>query len=548
MATNTIQQPPTAEQTQQPPTQNAWFNGRAKRNLRENAIAYLFLTPAMLLVLTFGIFPIFYALYVSLFRWRIRQGDYRGLNNYVSAMGDPAYVFFGIIALALLGIAIYTTINTLRTARQKEIPLTYPTLALLPAAIMAIGLVLFILRAVTIFAQGDAAILGNAPLGLLLFILGGAGAWFLNHTQHQRTHKLNSPNFTTPAITILLTAGGATAILWFTINHLQQSEQYAAALIRIQYLVFGLITLAIGYAIWSWSMKQTSTAKWIGGIIGSILILGMGYQLINWWPTIRDGADSDFYLSLAATIFYAIGTVPIQLGISMILAVLLFQNIRAKGLFRIIFFIPYIAPAVATAGIFEAIFSIRETSLANWLFTNGGQNPTAALDWLQEANPAIAELGQALGLNAATAIEWGPSLALAVIILFNIWVFVGYDTVIFLAGLGNIPNTLYEAAKIDGAGRWQLFRHVTLPLLSPTTYFLSVVSVIGTFKAFNHIWVLREPAAQGTVDTASVYFFQMFFRGQRFGYATSMAVVLFVIILTLYLIQNRVAARKVFYG
>jgi multiple sugar transport system permease protein len=172
----------------------------------------------------------------------------------------------------------------------------------------------------------------------------------------------------------------------------------------------------------------------------------------------------------------------------------------------------------------------------------------APVKWLRESGSAISTLGQAFGIDAVANWDFGPSLALIVVILFNIWVFVGYDTVIFLAGLGNIPNTLYEAAKIDGAGRWSLFRHITFPLLSPTTYFLSVISVIGTFKAFNHLYVLRDPAAKGTIDSASVHFFVTFFRGARFGYSTSMAMVLFVIILVLYLVQNRIAAKSVHYG
>ena len=201
-------------------------------------------------------------------------------------------------------------------------------------------------------------------------------------------------------------------------------------------------------------------------------------------------------------------------------------------------------PAVATAGIYQAMFNLRESSVANQFFALFGGEP---LRWLSEPVSAISAIGVGLGIESAVNWQFGPSLALLVIILYNIWVYVGYDTVIFLAGLANVPFSLYEAAKIDGANSFQLFRYITFPLLSPTTYFLSVVSVIGTFKAFNHIYVLRQPAAQGTVDAASVHFFVTFQRAARFGYSTSMAVVLFVIILTLYLIQNRVAARSVHY-
>jgi ABC-type sugar transport system permease subunit len=121
------------------------------------------------------------------------------------------------------------------------------------------------------------------------------------------------------------------------------------------------------------------------------------------------------------------------------------------------------------------------------------------LGWLNEPTGIF----QLMAGSSVTLPAWaaGPSLSLVVIIIFGIWSFVGFNTVIFLAGLGGIPTSLYEAASIDGAGRWAQFRHVTLPLLSPTIYFLTLYAVIGTFKAFNHIYVLRSPAALGTADT-----------------------------------------------
>ena len=527
------------------------FNNRTKRQLRETLKAYAFIAPAMLLLFTFGIFPIFYAAYASLFRWRIRQGEYQGLTNYVEAMGDVAYIFFGGVALVLVITAATTLWQSVQTARQQHIPLRYPFGAYLPALIILAGSTLLLLRALTFFAQREEYILGNASLGLLLTAVGGASAWYFHQ---QQTHQLTTPtrtvfpNFVSPALTMLATAGLAIVILYFAYDDLIHSPRAAVALIRVRFLGVGLIALVLAYGLWTWSMHQPSNIRLVGGVLGATALMGAGVNLINIWPSVRAESDPAFYRSMLVTVFYALGTVPIQLAIAMLLAILLFQNIRAKGVFRVIFFIPYIAPTVATAGIFEAIFSIRPTSLANLPFTQWGADPTRALRWLREAGPAIAKLGEALGIEQAATLTWGPSLALLVVILYNIWVFVGYDTVIFLAGLGNIPKTLYEAAEIDGAGRWALFRHITLPLLSPTTYFLSIISVIGTFKAFNHIWVLRDPAAQGTIDTATVYFFQAFFRGQRFGYATAMAVILFVIILGMTILQNRVAAKRVFYG
>jgi ABC-type sugar transport system permease subunit len=139
-------------------------------------------------------------------------------------------------------------------------------------------------------------------------------------------------------------------------------------------------------------------------------------------------------------------------------------------------------------------------------------------------------------------------LALVVIMLHSIWTYVGYDTVIYLAGLGNIPTEINDQAEVDGANRRHVFRYITFPLLSPTTYFLSLIAIIGTFKAFNTIWILRSNLALGTTDTFSVTIFVEFFEKLRFGYASAMAFILFAIILSLSFINNKVQGSRVFYG
>ena len=131
---------------------------------------------------------------------------------------------------------------------------------------------------------------------------------------------------------------------------------------------------------------------------------------------------------------------------------------------------------------------------------------------------------------------------------FNYWVFIGYYALIYANGLANIPRELYEAAQVDGARRGTVFFRIVLPLLSPTTFFLTILGVIGTFKAFNHIYVLRNADAQGAADPVSVYIFFTFFRKSRFGYAAAMALVLFAIVMGLTWIQRRVMANRVFYG
>jgi len=142
----------------------------------------------------------------------------------------------------------------------------------------------------------------------------------------------------------------------------------------------------------------------------------------------------------------------------------------------------------------------------------------------------------------------GPSLALTVIIVHSIWTYVGYDTVIYLAGLGNISKELIDAAAVDGANKWETFWHIIFPLLSPTTYFLSLIAIIGTFKAFSTIWIFRDSLALGTTDTFSVAIFVEFFEKLRYGYASALSFVLFAIILMLTMVNNRIQGSKVFYG
>jgi len=133
--------------------------------------------------------------------------------------------------------------------------------------------------------------------------------------------------------------------------------------------------------------------------------------------------------------------------------------------------------------------------------------------------------------------------------IYTVWTYIGYDTVVFLAGLGNIPGELYEAARIDGADSWALFRHVTLPLLSPTTFFLSLIAIIGTFQAFTQIWIMRSPASANSVDTIGVYIFETARANDpSMGYASALSFVLFGAILIFTLVQNRIQGRRVFYG
>ena len=532
------------------------FSGRMRHLLLENLTAYLFLAPALVVLFCFGIFPLLFAVYVSLYNWPIKQREYLGLGNYFSAMGGLGYLFFFAIAIGLIGIGVRLGRKIWADCRACYVPFHYLLLALFTALLTAVGGTLIALRCITFFAQpsaisaGEARIMGDLPAGFLLIIISLIGNVFFFQHQLANAPKLRNrqtPNFAMPALTVVVTLGAGVVLAFVTIRHLLANPEPLGAIQPVFQLVIGLAPIIIAFFLWQSASRLHSTWLMLGGYGIASTLVGLGVYLVSAdWEAVTRGGSKEFYNSLGVTISYAFLCVPIQLGISLILAYVLFQNIKAKGIFRIIFFIPYIAPTVATAGIFESLFTLREGGVANQFVALFGGVP---MKWLQEPANFLVAFAQSFGIQGVE--NWqsaAPSLALFVIVLYNIWVFVGYDTVIFLAGLGNIPTTIYEAAEVDGAGRWELFRYITLPLLSPTTYFLSVVSIIGTFKAFTHIWVLRNTAALGTADTASVYFFSQFTRASRFGYSTAMAMVLFVLIFVLYLLQNYVASKRVFYG
>ena len=255
-------------------------------------------------------------------------------------------------------------------------------------------------------------------------------------------------------------------------------------------------------------------------------------------PAALTAGDDDLLHGFWVTVMYASGTVPVQLSIGLLLAYLLFQPIRFRSFFRMVYFIPYITPFVATSIVFRIIFDAGRYTPANRMLALVGIEPQR---WILERS----SIGSLLGLPDFLA---GPALALVVIMIYSTWTYIGYDAVIFLAGLGNISGELYEAARIDGASGWRIFRHITLPLLSPTVFFLSLVAIIGTFQAFTQIWILRTGAVGSKVNTASVYIFDELQNSNRYGYASSMAFVLFALILLMTVFQNRIMGRRVFYG
>ncbi|MDX9851284.1 MAG: ABC transporter permease subunit [Anaerolineaceae bacterium] len=547
-----------------------FFTGRKGRQLREYLTAYTFIAPATILIFIFGIFPVGFALYVSLHKWRIKRTKLIGLENYTDAVGNLAYVVIFFLGIGAL-IAIYFLLkNILKMAREHN---ERPWLCIIPGifnALIAFSLLNWIynalpevlgiadkLRGLKRSQEVFMRLLGEAfraesvlPAWRLFVWILMAGivvaglVWYLWR---------NPRNFTYQAKfgLIFLALGVGIGLLYYTQHQISLVYEAAVATdtdpgIWPQFITItsGVLLLGLGWYVWKRAEKQVSNLSFWLHVLATMVLLVGGWLLIGEIPTIVAAGDKDLWKGLKVTVFFALGTVPFQLAISLFLSILLFQKLFGANIFRIIFFIPYVTPAIASAAVFKQMFSNRHSAPVNMFIQALGGNPQ---QWLFEPKGIFTLLGNNLGLNTP---DWaaGPSLALLVIIIHSVWTYVGYDTVIYMAGLGNIPTELVDAAEVDGANKWQIFRHITFPLLSPTTYFLSLIAIIGTFKAFNTIWIFRDSLALGTTDTFSVTIFIEFFEKLRYGYASAMAFVLFAIILALTYVNNKVQGSRVFYG
>lgn len=559
--------------TQQPKSK-FWFSrrftGRSGRRLREYITGYLMILPATLLIFVFGIFPVGFALYVSLHKWRLKRGDFLGIENYVTAIDNLIYVLLFALAIgALIGAALQLR-RILRQASERD---ERPWLLAIPGALQAGMIITFLRWFVLLLPQ--VLDIANQIIGvertreLFMQLLGEA----FSAPTVVPAFRLFSLLF---LVTVVFSyAGGRIwrkagafayeiqfAIVWLALTagiflavytYGQAALAYRTALesgthpaiwAQIITISSGVLLLILAWFVWRGAEDAATNRRFWMRILGACALLVGGWLLIGELPMVIAAGDEDMWSGLKVTIFYSLGTVPFQLSISLFLAVLLFQQLAGSSLFRMLFFLPYVTPFIASAAVFRQMFSIRPAAPVNQVLQLLGIAPQR---WIQEPNGIFKLLAEHFGRTIPAWAE-GPSLALVVVMIFSIWVYVGYDTVIYLAGLGNISSELTEAAEIDGAGRWQVFRHIIFPLLSPTTYFLSLIAIIGTFKAFSHIWVMRHELSLGTVDTFSVTIFLEFYDKVRYGYASALAFVLFAIILGLTVINNRLQGSRVFYG
>lgn len=250
--------------------------------------------------------------------------------------------------------------------------------------------------------------------------------------------------------------------------------------------------------------------------------------------------SESFWDSLFVTCYYAAGTVPTTIVVSFLIANLLFRVTRFRGAFRTLYFLPYVTSVVASAMIWRVLFE-PTTGPANLFLGLFGLDPQT---WLLEPRGLLHILTQGY-----LPVDLGPSLALCCVMLFEIWHSSGFMIVVFLAGLSAIPKELEDAARIDGATAIQVARNVTLPLLSPTLFFLTIVSVIRSFQAFSSFYALTGNG-RGPLDTTqnlTVYIYANFYEYGRLGYGSAVAGLLCVAIVGLTTIQWRFLSPRVYY-
>lgn len=223
--------------------------------------------------------------------------------------------------------------------------------------------------------------------------------------------------------------------------------------------------------------------------------------LYNYQVMLR--GDDYFWQSVFNTMLYALFAVPLGLTGSLLLAVLLNQNLKVKGLWRTLFYIPTLVPAAASSFLWRYLFS-PQGGLANAVLADVGLPRS---DWFQST-----------------------TMAMPTMILMSLWGIGGGRMIIFLAGLQNVPRALYEAAEIDGASRWQRFVHVTLPMISPVIFFNAVLGVIGAFQVFTQAYLITGGGPEHATLFYALLLFREAFTNFEMGKASAMAWFLFALL------------------
>jgi multiple sugar transport system permease protein len=264
----------------------------------------------------------------------------------------------------------------------------------------------------------------------------------------------------------------------------------------------------------------------LGSIVATIILSFMKWDLIS--PPTFAGLDNYlgllkdqlFLKSITVTVSFALLYVPGTMIISMVVAVLLNRKLRGTGIFRTVYFLPVVSSAVAVGLVWSWIYA-KDAGLLNYFITSLGGEP---VNWLSTRN------------------------ALYSVVIVNIWGAIGEGAIIFLAGLQAVPNDYHEAAQVDGASSWQRFMKITLPLLTPSIFFQTIIATINAFQAFEYVYVLTRGANGASQIPTMVYsIWQNGFRWFNMGSASAQALVLAAFLIVLTLFYNQLQKRWVVY-
>jgi multiple sugar transport system permease protein len=263
----------------------------------------------------------------------------------------------------------------------------------------------------------------------------------------------------------------------------------------------------------------------LGPIVASFVLMFVRWEVVT--PPAWAGLDNFDRLindplvpvSLWNTLFYTVLAVPLHLLAALAAALLLNVGVRGTNIYRVLIYLPSQMPVVASAILWFFIFS-PTYGLGNAVL---GWFGLPAQQWLFDVNLVK------------------PSL-----VIMAVWS-LGGAMIIFLAGLQGIPEALYEAARIDGAGAWRLFRHITVPLLSPTIFFNLIIGIIGSFQVFTNVLIMTNGGPGNASLVFVLYIYRNAFQNFRMGYASLLAWILFLMVLLLTIVQFRVSRSWVFY-
>lgn len=434
----------------------------SKKYWRETLQAYLFLLPSIAVLGVFVFWPIGFSLVLSFFKW-----DYTSAEKYFIGLGNYKELFRMSYPVSLN--FFYAFVNTVVYAL---------------GALLFVRLVFYVTAGMTKYSRPERKFSLLYTISLVFFIL-------------FYVVKMANPGFSISWLVLSLVFIG---YFLYVIRRYKRDNHIAMMRSRSWTTLILFIVFYLVVAFW---------------------LSKSGDELISYFKLAKE--SSDFLKAIYNTVYYVILSVPTQIALALIIALLLNRNIRFKNLFRTAYFIPFVTSVVAVSLVWQWMFN-DQFGLLNYFLSWFDINKIA---WLKEEKWTI------------------PTIAIV-----SVWQHLGYTTVIFLAGLQNIDRSYYEAADVDGANSWQKFKYITWPLLSPTTFFIMIITMIGSFKIFSQIFILYQ-GLPGPVNKSGLtlvyYVFQKFYDEQRMGVASAAAYMLFLIILLLTFIQFRLGKKRVHY-